>query len=317
MVNEEIKNLVQQNKRQELVNALVELIKKDRRFAKDDFNNAWAFVKSCMPDFVQPFNGKEFADERDWNKDYLADQINELEGNFCQERINHIQNVSRKVYGESGTDAMGAADPSSWTANPLDSQPHGAVRQKNMDASFLTAGNPQGKVSDKLKQDVQEKHVGHIVNDLLIIIHNDRGLYTSEFADSLSYVRAAGLNVEVPFDGGDFSDESGWNPEYWSEQMTELRFNFCEERIAHVRDIGRKLWPKQIQHTVNPNSDSRPRHQTSSSRQEQRTSSTQYGQQNSYHSYGDPASGNVIWKVVGGVVVAILVLGAILISGRE
>lgn len=317
MVSEEIKNLVQQNKHQDLVKALVGLLRKDRWFAKEDFNEAWNYVKSRMPDFGRPFDGKQFADEGKWNTDYLADQIGELEGNFCQERIDHIRNVSQKVLEEKRTDAAGTAEPSFGTADPMDRQPHESPKQKAVDVSFLAVGNPQGLVSDKLKQDVREKHVRHIVNDLLIIIHNDRGLYTSEFADSLSYVRAAGLNVEAPFDGGFFSDESQWNQDYWAEQMTELRFNFCEERIAHVRDIGRKLWPKPIQHAVNPNSDSRPRQQTSSSRQEQQTSSAQYRQQNTHPSYGGSTSGNFIWKVVGGVVVVIFVLGAILFSGRE
>lgn len=288
MVNEKIKNLVMQNDPQGLVQELVALIRNDRRFKTSDFDDAWTYVKKCMSDFGQPFDGESFADESGWDEDYLAQQVSKLSKNFCQERIDHIKEVSHKVYGiDAGRTAQPQADVP-------------AAPERKADTSFLAAGNPHGKVSAKLKKDVAEGNVRHAVNDLLIIIHNDRGLYTSEFADSLAYVRAAGLDVEVPFDGGDFADRSQWDSDYWASQMTELRFNFCVERIAHVRDIGRKLWPKRPQQYTQLQASGEPQ-----------------GRPYRRQTYTGGTNGNFSWKMVGGIAVAIIILGVILFSGRQ
>ena len=155
-------------------------------------------------------------------------------------------------------------------------------------------------ISVQLKQDVEEKNIRHIINDLIMIIHNDRGLYTNEFEDALVYVRQAGITVEEPFDGKEFADESQWNDEYWARQMAELRFNFCRERIDHVKAVGRKLYPRKVR-TQKPGQPHQLR--------------TSPGQGTYNHQQGGSGT-NFSLKTIGAIA-AVVIVGVILLCSRN
>lgn len=265
----------------ELTNLLRNLLRSNRDF--NDFDDAWQYVKDRIPDFEDTFNEEQtpFEPREQWNRDYLLEQIMTLKHNFCQERIDHIKAVSQ-VLRRHKTSA-----PPQQSVTPSFSQ-------------IGSNGNPNGAVSAQLKQDVEEKNIRHIINDLIIIIHNDRGLYTSEFEDSLAYVKRAGLTVEEPFNGKAFADESQWNDDYWARQMAELRFNFCRERIDHVKAIGRKLYPPKT------------RPQRNEQTHQQRTSSSQ----ETYYRQQGGSGTNFPMKTIG-VVAAIVIIGAILLCSRN
>lgn len=289
MVNENIKKAVKAENRQVLTKELMQLLRQDRAFKTPAFEEAWDYVQKKVPDFAEPFDGEDFAPEADWNKEYLAEQISELEDNFCQRRIDHIKAVSQKVYHQGQGAAK--ASPQTHTAT---------AAGQTKTTSRPSVGNPRGKVNNKVRQDVRERNVRHIINDLIMIIHNDRGLYTSEFADSLAYVKAAGIDVEEPFDGGDFAPESAWNDQYWAEQMAKLRFNFCQERIEHVKAIGRKLYPRVEPYT-----------QTTGGY-------GQYQQQQQTYPGGSQGSSVNPWKAVAvAAAIAILGVGALLLFSKN
>lgn len=105
-------------------------------------------------------------------------------------------------------------------------------------------------ISEKLKHDVAEQNAVHVINDLISLIYEDRGFYTNAFSEAWDYVKQAHIpDLEnVAYDGEAFKLDSDWTKEYWAEQIAALRFNFCQERIDHLKAVGRKLYPHVQQH---------------------------------------------------------------------
>ena len=99
--------------------------------------------------------------------------------------------------------------------------------------------------SDEFRKDVEEKNILHIRDELTTIAHEDRGFYTTKFDDALAYAKNA--NIEGLFDNFDnetFKPKEEWDREYWAYIAASLMDNFCEERINHLKEIGRCVYPK-------------------------------------------------------------------------
>jgi hypothetical protein len=47
---------------------------------------------------MQEFDGEEFEPEENWNQNYWALIASSLMDNFCEERIDHLEKVGKKVY---------------------------------------------------------------------------------------------------------------------------------------------------------------------------------------------------------------------------
>lgn len=110
-------------------------------------------------------------------------------------------------------------------------------------------------ISEKLKHDVAEQNAVHVINDLISLIYEDRGFYTNAFSEAWDYVKQAHIpDLEnVTYDGEAFEPNSDWTKDYWAKQIAALRFNFCQERIDHLKAVGRKLYPHVQQHSLTSN----------------------------------------------------------------
>ena len=101
------------------------------------------------------------------------------------------------------------------------------------------------KPSDEFRKDVEEKNILHIRDELTTIAHEDRGFYTTKFDDALAYAKKA--NIDGLFDIYDnepFKPKEEWNREYWAYVAASLMDNFCEERINHLKEVGRFVYPR-------------------------------------------------------------------------
>lgn len=103
-------------------------------------------------------------------------------------------------------------------------------------------------------------------------------------------------------------DKSAWNDEYMSKIMVQVVDNFSHERIDHLKEIIRYLYPVPVnQKTVSSNHDSSARHQSSDqpakkplSYQEQK----RQDQCNGSYQGAKIAGGVIAGAVVGGTVAA-------------
>ena len=102
------------------------------------------------------------------------------------------------------------------------------------------------KPSEEFKKDVAEKNILHIRDELTTIAHEDRGFYTTKFDDALAYAEAANIEgLFDPFDGEIFKPKEEWDRNYWSLIVASLMDNFCKERIAHLKEVGKHVYPVQ------------------------------------------------------------------------
>ena len=98
---------------------------------------------------------------------------------------------------------------------------------------------------DVFRNDVEEKNVLHIRDELITIAHEDRGFYTTKFDDALAYARNANIeNLFDSYNNESFKPKEEWDEEYWRYIASSLMDNFCEERINHLKEVGRYVYPK-------------------------------------------------------------------------
>ena len=114
------------------------------------------------------------------------------------------------------------------------------------------------KPSEEFRKDVEEKNVINIRVDLNTVILADRGFYTTEFDEMLTYAETSHIEgLYDVFDGEEFKSKEEWNQEYWRYLVASLGDNFCKERINHLKEVGRYVYPKQQKTTNNTSSANR------------------------------------------------------------
>lgn len=57
------------------------------------------YAEDRLPDLYEEHDDDEFENS-DWNKDYMNKQLNKLMYNFSKERIAHLKEVCKSIYGE-------------------------------------------------------------------------------------------------------------------------------------------------------------------------------------------------------------------------
>lgn len=108
------------------------------------------------------------------------------------------------------------------------------------------------KITDKFKKDVEDKNITHIRDELTTIAHSDRTLSNGEFDAYLDYAKKANINgLFDPFDGEKFKPKEEWDKNYWSYMVASLMDNFCNERVKHLKDIGRYVYGKTTTEAAN------------------------------------------------------------------
>jgi len=71
----------------------------DPNFSTNKFKEVLQYVKGQNIDgLMQEFDGEEFEPEDKWDEDYWALIASSLIDNFCEERINHLEAVGKKLY---------------------------------------------------------------------------------------------------------------------------------------------------------------------------------------------------------------------------
>jgi len=71
----------------------------DPNFSTHKFRDVLGYVKSKnIEGFMQEFDGEEFEPEEKWDENYWALVASSLIDNFCEERINHLEAIGRKIY---------------------------------------------------------------------------------------------------------------------------------------------------------------------------------------------------------------------------
>ena len=71
----------------------------DPNFSTGKFRRLLEYVKSKNIDgLFQEYDGEEFETEDKWDEDYWALIASSLIDNFCMERIDHLEQVGKKVY---------------------------------------------------------------------------------------------------------------------------------------------------------------------------------------------------------------------------
>lgn len=119
-------------------------------------------------------------------------------------------------------------------------------------------------VSQKLIDAVQAQDVDQIRIIVTSIAYHDRGFSDGQFDGAVDYVK----KNEVPglwqeYDGEEFQEnKEKWDGDYWAYLNASLMENFCEERIAKLKEVGKYVYPQQAEAGARPASPPRQAHPT-------------------------------------------------------
>ena len=73
----------------------------DPSFASEKYEETLRYVKNLnLNGLIEEHDGTDFAPQEEWNSDYWAAVASDLQDNFSQERINHMIEVGKHVYGK-------------------------------------------------------------------------------------------------------------------------------------------------------------------------------------------------------------------------
>ena len=100
---------------------------------------------------------------------------------------------------------------------------------------------------DTLEEAIKNNNLVGIYSVFYTIAHGDPNFTTGKFYDVLAYVQSknvAGFMQE--FDGDEFEPEENWDEDYWALIASSLMDNFCEIRIKHLEEVGKKVYPEIV-----------------------------------------------------------------------
>ena len=95
----------------------------------------------------------------------------------------------------------------------------------------------------------QPRDMFDVVGALIGYINADPHFETEDFVKAINYVLKNGVTESelfAPFDDKleVKEDPATWDEDYYSYAIVRLKKNFCKKRIAHVKAIADKLYPK-------------------------------------------------------------------------
>lgn len=105
-----------------------------------DFTEMLAYARARLPELLTPHDGEVFRPAEEWSEDYLNDEMVKVLDNFSLERLEHLQQLVKKLYASQKEEQTGdtAADPQE-TARPY-SEPGKAGRGKLVIACAAALG---------------------------------------------------------------------------------------------------------------------------------------------------------------------------------
>jgi len=94
-----------------------------------------------------------------------------------------------------------------------------------------------------LEEAIEKKSLVGIYSVFYTIAHGDPNFSTNKFKETLAYVKTKNIQgLMQEYDGEEFETEDKWNEGYWALIASSLMDNFCEERIAHLEAVGKKVY---------------------------------------------------------------------------
>ena len=104
-----------------------------------------------------------------------------------------------------------------------------------------------------LEDALEKKSIVGIYSVFYTVAHGDPNFSTGKFRQLLAYVKSRGINnLFQEFDGEEFEPEDKWDEDYWALIASSLIDNFCMERIEHLEQIGKKVYPVRGEENVKP-----------------------------------------------------------------
>lgn len=107
-----------------------------------------------------------------------------------------------------------------------------------------------------IQEAVAKRNITNIRSALKGCMNQDANFSKGIYEEALNYILNSGISKQELFQVHDqepFKSQEAWDKDYLDEVMADLLFNFSEERIAHVKEVGRVLYP--VQKKINqPNS---------------------------------------------------------------
>lgn len=100
------------------------------------------------------------------------------------------------------------------------------------------------EISKTLSEAIENKNIHRIYSAFSVIAHEDPNFSTGKFDSILNYVKSKNIpGFFQKYDGEKFKPESEWSEKYWALVVSDLMDNFCEERISHLKDVGKNVYP--------------------------------------------------------------------------
>lgn len=99
-------------------------------------------------------------------------------------------------------------------------------------------------LSKTMEDAIKENDLGKIYGSLYTILLSDPGFSNGKFDQALTELKER--NIEGLFQSYDekkFKDKEEWDQQYWDSVASELIDNFCYERIDHLKEISKVLYP--------------------------------------------------------------------------
>jgi hypothetical protein len=102
-------------------------------------------------------------------------------------------------------------------------------------------------INETLDQAIRDKDITAVRRALGTWILQDPGFAKDVFDKKVHHCLSSGISkaeLFVPFAGEPLTEESAaWTDRYFASAKTEFDHNFSEERLAHLRKVGAKLFP--------------------------------------------------------------------------
>ena len=198
----------------------------DRDFHTSEFDDYLQYAKDAkIEDLFDKFDGEEFKPKDEWDEKYWSYIVSSLMDNFCKERIDHLKEVGKYVYGKDKK----------------------------------TGGSKEDGIPKEFKKGVADKKL-----TLVRIMLKDQALLNASGADSkdvnimLDYAKS---NISNLFDKHDNSimkideDKNNWDKSYMNKVAHYLIVNFSKERWEHYLKVSKYVYNESTTEAYTPSED--------------------------------------------------------------
>ena len=99
-------------------------------------------------------------------------------------------------------------------------------------------------LSKAMEVAIVEKDFGRIYSSFYTILLSDPGFVNGKFDQVLNELKMRNIEgLFQKYDEKSFKSKEEWNQQYWDSLASELKDNFCVERIEHLKEVSKFLYP--------------------------------------------------------------------------